>query len=86
MFLLALDANDAFARTDGFHGKLHAAHEFGGAFFHDHGVLVQERFAFRAVGDHGFGLRVEFDVRRKSAAARADHAGEPNFFCQVHVR
>ncbi len=71
-------------RADGFHRELHAAHQFGGAFFHDDGVLVQERFAFRAVGDDGFGLGVELDVRRKSAAARADDAGLPNFFCEIH--
>ena len=82
VLLFAFDADDAFVRADGFHGELHSAHQFGGAFFHDDGVLVQERFAFRAVGDDGFSLGVEFDVRGESAAARADDAGQSDFFCQ----
>ena len=51
---------------------------------HDDRVLVQQRFAFRAVGDDGFRLGVELDVRRKTAAARAHHAGLPDFFCKIH--
>ena len=32
VLLFAFDANDAFARAHGFHGQLHAAHQFGGVF------------------------------------------------------
>jgi hypothetical protein len=80
-FFFTFDADDAFLRADGFDGELHAAHQFSGAFFHRHGVFVQEWFALRAVGDDGLGLGVELDVRRKSAAARAHDAGLPDFFC-----
>ena len=84
IFLFAFDADDAFLRADGFHRELHTAHQLSGAFFHDDGVLVQQRFAFCAVGDDGFGLGVELDVRRKSAAARTDYARLSNFFCKIH--
>ena len=84
MLLLGLYADDAFARADGFHGQLHAAHDFGGAFLHDDCVLMQKRFAFRAVGDDGFGPGAELDVRGKPSAPRAHDAGLPNFFRQIH--
>ena len=51
----------------------------GGVFFHDDGVLVRQRLAFRAVGDDGIRLGVELHVRRKTATARL-----PYFFCEIH--
>ena len=81
VFLFGLHANDTVLRADGFHRELDAAHHVGSTFFHRHGVLVQERFAFCAVGDDHFRLGAEFDVRGKTAAARADDAGLPDFVC-----
>ena len=71
-------------RADGLDGELHAAHQRGGFLLHEHGVLVQQRFALRAVGDEGVGLGGELDVRGKSAAARADHAGLSDFVRKIH--
>ena len=51
-----------------------------GEVFHHHGVLVQERLAFGAVGDDGVGLGGELDVSGKTAAAGADDAGFFDFF------
>ena len=54
--------------------------------FHYRSVLVQERFAFGAVGNDGVGLAGEFDVSRKTAAAGAADAGQSDLFNEIHGR
>ena len=84
VFFFGFDADDDVFRADGLGGQLHAFHQRGGLFLHEHGVLVEQRFAFRAVGDEGVGPGGEFDVRGKPTAARADHAGLPDFVRSIH--
>lgn len=47
-------------------------------------VLVEQRFALGAVGDHRVRLAGQFDVGGKAAAAGADHAGLLDLFHQIH--
>ena len=82
--LLGLDADDAGLGAHGLHRKLHAPDQLSGLFLHHDRVLVQQRLALRAVGDHRVRLGRQFDVGGKPPAARADHAGLFHFVGQSH--
>jgi len=75
VFLFGLDGDDRVAGTHGLGAQQNAAHDLGGAVLEHGGVLVQQRFAFRSVGNHRVGLGGQFHMGGKSAAAGADNAG-----------
>jgi hypothetical protein len=71
VLLFAFDTDDAFLRAGGRHGELHTTHEFHSMLLHDDCILVQQRLAFRAIGDDRVRLGRQFDVRRETAATGA---------------
>ena len=55
------------------HHGAHAGDDLGGVVLHELGVLVDERLALGAVGDHEFNARLGLDVGGKAGAAGADY-------------
>jgi hypothetical protein len=66
-------------------GNHHGVDQDPGFGFHNDRVLMQQRFAFGAVGDQGVCLGSKFNVGGKSATAGAYYTGLPYLGGQRHI-
>src|SRR5216684_568477 len=83
--VLSLQPELAVPRAGGIHHSGHAGEDLGWEMFHQFGIFVDERFAFRSVGDEELYLRLRFDIGGKAGAAGADHTTLTQFLAEHRI-
>ena len=84
--IVLLGADDALLCSRRLHGGKQAEYDLVRLVPHRVLIHIQQRFAFRAVGDYNLGVAAQLDMRREPRAARANHARVFDFFEYIRHR
>ena len=80
--VLGLDSELAGLGAGGRHHRVHARQNVRRKMLHELGVLMDERLALGAVGDHVLHPRLRLDICREAGPAGAHHAALAQFLAE----